>query len=484
MCKLSIYNGARQMRKDELINLVRKNEKSEVLCIKLLKAFLQTEQIKKLKNLNDVSFKDYLHFIQQTHPNQAVIELFKEPNLMLASNEAALLLSFMNKEEVLKPILFDNNLEYEFDKLSFVQEPASAIAILPDGNMITSICYIDECGDVTSGEIVLRDSAGNRIRTLVNEPASAIAILPDGNMITSTCGYDDFDPVGEIVLRDADGNRIRTLVSEPAAGLVILPNGNMITSTCFFDAHDVPKGKIVLRGPAGNYIKTLVKQPASAIALPPNGSFMITSTVNFDEKGNPIGHVDVRDLAGNRIKTLLKEPISAIAMLANGNMMTSTCFFDEADEAMGEIAFKRPRLVAKEFPFRIGETALLRGVNKLLLDMATLGCKEFHKGSKQFQNQDVSLLCKLPPELLHQIFSYTFPFPESEKAVVVNASAFPFHADKDIKKVKFADEFANKIFDMAFFKSPKVTESKQGLNNTNTKEDNEPKSCWRSCIIV
>src|SRR5205823_659978 len=107
----------------------------------------------------------------------------------------------------------------KLNRISSVQESASAIAILCNGNLITSTCYFDQEGDPTGGEIVLRNPNGDHIKTLIEEPASAIAILDNGNMITSTCYFDEEgrQTGGEIVLRDPNGNRINTLIDEPAS---------------------------------------------------------------------------------------------------------------------------------------------------------------------------------------------------------------------------------------------------------------------------
>jgi hypothetical protein len=60
------------MRKRKLLNIRNKItiEKSSVICIKLLKEFLQTDEIKKLGKNDNIFFKDYLSFIQQIHPKE------------------------------------------------------------------------------------------------------------------------------------------------------------------------------------------------------------------------------------------------------------------------------------------------------------------------------------------------------------------------------------------------------------------------------
>lgn len=108
--------------------------------------------------------------------------------------------------------------EYEFKYQithTIKKSAASALAITPEGNIISGTCYRMPTKNCFQGRIVLRDHTGQYIKTLVNEPASGLAVTPEGNIISSTFARtyssdNHFFPRGKIVLRDSNGQYIKT----------------------------------------------------------------------------------------------------------------------------------------------------------------------------------------------------------------------------------------------------------------------------------
>lgn len=192
-------------------------------------------------------------------------QLFKKPYLKKENKkEVEFITSFISeikKGPILSPCYELNNV---FHKIHTIREPASALTIMPDGNIISGYCRYDIEGNICGGEIVLRNPSGQRIKTLVKEPASALAILPDGNILSATRGFAKYVALtskwiirrGTIVLRKPSGQHIKTIVCEPASALATLPNGNILSATYHFG-----RGKIQFKE-----VK-LIKRKIKAISM-------------------------------------------------------------------------------------------------------------------------------------------------------------------------------------------------------------------------
>lgn len=511
------------MRKSTLVNLVNTVKDSKVLSIFLLSKFLETKSIRELDKNSDVSFSNYLTFLQKdlykAFPN--ILDLFKEPHLNLESNEAQVLAKFLEAEDLKRPLITNHNLLYEFNKINFASGPASAIAILPDGRMITSTCYFDSNGYpkmvwdpitttmIHASSIVLRDSTGKIIETLVHEPASAIALLPDGNMITSTCFFDKYGwpkmkwddatqthiHASSIVLRDKTGKKIKTLVHEPAAAIVILRDGRMITSTCYFDNNGWPKmewdnqeevhlSKIILREATGETIKILAHEPASSITILPDDT-MITTTCYFDGYGWPktrwdeatqtfvsVSKIVLRNLDGERIKILASEPAASLVMLPTGNFMASTCYFDEygwpkkafdpeaeTEIHLSKISFIKPTLTTELIEEPRELNYFYAKINKLLEEKSEFACLLFHKGVVEkaiTPTKNISILCTLPSDILNTIYSYIFTGKIQRYEILNPNTTFPNPNIKDYKEVPLVKIIDDKARKFLFYKQAKI----------------------------
>ena len=142
--------------------------------------------------------------------------------------------------------LSQNNFNYKNEDLTcettIKKAPASALCIMPDGNILASTCYYDIDDFEVKGEIVIRNPiTGQQVKTLIDEPASALCIMPDGNILASTCYYDidDYEVKGEIVIRNPiTGKPIRTLTDKPASALCFTLDGSILSSTCYYDKDD------------------------------------------------------------------------------------------------------------------------------------------------------------------------------------------------------------------------------------------------------
>ncbi|MGQ3890332.1 hypothetical protein ACQUW5_15135 [Legionella sp. CNM-1927-20] len=448
------------MQKDKLLKLLNsKNlKKSKVLSIYLLKKFLETQPIQRMKKDDDISFRDYLTFFQKDLKD--VTDLFKPPYLKNEDKDATVLLNSFIYSEKRKPLMIisENILKYKLDKLNFISEPASTLTFLPNGNILSGTCYANQYGTVY-GKIVLRDSLGKRLKNLVNEPASTLALLPDGNILSGTCYANQYGTVyGEIVLRDSLGKRLKSLVNEPASTLALLPNGNILSGTCYANQYGTVYGEIVLRDSLGKRLKNLVNEPASTLALLPDGN-ILSGTCYANQYGTVYGEIVLRDSLGKRLKNLINKPASTLKLLPDGNILSGTCYANQYGTVYGEIALKSIKLIEVKTKLTLGATPLLQKIDEFLLEQSTITCAQFHKGYVN-PTGETSQLCRLPKEILSSIYSYVFPFPGKEKEVVINPDCFPYQTSKDSKQVLLGDEFSRKIFTF-FSKSRPIVRDEQ-----------------------
>jgi WD40 repeat protein len=437
-----------------------KSKKSNAFCIKLLNEFVKSEKIQARKYDEHVFFTEYLYYIQQTLIDDyrysstaiTVSEIFTKPFLTEQhGDEGDFIGNFLSEEKIIPIMSLRDNIKYKFTNTKKISFPASALAMMPDGNFLSATCLFDDTGHIYGGSIVLHDASGQVIKVLVNEAASGLAILPDGNILSSTCTFDRDGNLrgGSIVLRDSSGIYIKTLIEEPATALAILPDGNFLSTTCLFD-HDgsICTGTITLRDPSGKCIKILADEPTSALAVMPNGN-ILSSVLSFDEDGYILKYsyeneIVIRDFSGNHIETLAHQSASALAVTSNGKILSSVFSFDEQRNFIKkEISFNTVQLI-KEKKLQV---SLIDRINEALINNAVHACLQFQQGSKDRTN----LISILPSEVLHIIYSYVFPFPDMSRKKIINPDCFFYPKENDIETLSSANLFSNAIIKLRFF---------------------------------
>lgn len=453
------------MRKSDLLKIASKFKKSKTLCILQLQRFLESEKIVGLKKNENVRFIDYLNFVQANYPNY--MELFKEPLLEKNSLDAAVLNAFLMEEAKPNQLVSESVFNFKLTTIHSIPEPTSALTISPTtGNLLSGCCYPPYSDQ---GEIVFRDADGKR-GNAIPIPASALAYLPDGsgNFLVGTCFVAFFHGYGSITLHDARGDYIKTLVDKPACAIAFTPDGsgNFLVGTSFLEKYGKDFGEIKLYSGDGKYLKTLVNESATALAYMPDGSGNILSgTCYTGIFGGPFGKIVIRNPEFKAIQTI-DHPATSINFMKDGNLLISTFFFSERDGVSGEIAIKQPTVTQKKIPVEMGDTYIEKGVNEFVLHQATIACIKFQKGVAN-PTEDISPLCRLPKDLIKQIYEYVFPISALEKKVLVNAKCFPSPAEKDFKRVPMAQEFADKVWNFKFFEHTEHSNKTEGSNEHN-----------------
>lgn len=437
------------MRKKELLKLIKKKKmkKSKTFCIYLLIQFLNSEAIAKLDKNADISFLDYLQYMEaNTKLNK--IDLFKPPYLEENSPEYKVLNTFLNAEPRKTALVFESSPAFELKTLKSVQEPACGMTMLSNKQIVTSTCYYDKDAERLKGNTILRDgTTGQPIEKLSNEPASTVA-FHQGVMLTGTCYYNKANGYVQGELRFKDKKGMTNVIEKPAAGIAFFSDGYMIISTCFYNEH--LKGSIDLYNAQGDFVKNLSTQPASGIVMLEDGNF-ITSTCYYDKEDDCLkGNIKLRDPFGSCIKKLFEVPASCI-LLENGEFIIGTSYYDkDTDRLEGSITFTKPQLSDKSI-----NTPFIDRIYALAINKPTNACFQFQKGVEK-PNPGISALCFLPAEILFYIYTFVFPYPEQKSMAVINPHCdFPYFKPTDTTEVLLAREFAKKIFRIGFFSSAK-----------------------------
>lgn len=456
------------------LNNTNNNSAQSSLIICFLKQFINCEDIKKLNSNDNISFRAFLLFLQKKFSsNKDIIDLFKPPYFARfklrnrVDKETDLILGFINEDE--KPLIITTNARYGFayqlKKKQSIKESISGLAILANGNILTSTCYFNYKG-ILEGKITLRNKNLQPIKVLTNTPASALAAFPDGRFLSSTCyiNSNNFNGnivfKGSIVLHDAEGNFVKTLVNEPASSMTIVKD-KIVTSTYCQQSVLNSYGKTVLRDCNGNVLKKFGKIIASTITALPNNDLM-TGCYQHDSLNYHIGHIELYDSEGEIIRRVFDDlAVKSMVMAGNNHILANIYSMETRSRAISELAYFEPKFMPKSIWPITDKSDVSFAVNELLFDMAAVQCMQFYKGCLD----NSSMLSWLPKDLLKIIFGYVFRHHELAIEVADKSQGFPYATNYNLKKELLINEFFNKLNNFSFF-SP----NKSSLDQTKTVE--------------
>lgn len=443
--------------------------------IYFLKLFMASENIIKLNKQDDISFNTFLNFIEQHFPQEHIIDLFNYTYLDFLyspSREASFFYKFIAPENQKNSILIYPVLNWPLKRINFIEAPLSALTMLPNDLMVFGTCF----GNTFSGKISLYTKECRFIKLLVSEPATALAITSDGHILSAISDDDGLN--GEIVLRDKEGQRIRTLLNEPATALAITMDGNILRG---LSNREGTRGKIDLLDFNGQHIKTLVDEPSRALAITASGNILSglwrLPKNNSDQHAYIEGNMVLRAPDGQYIETLSKEPTTGIGISSEGMIVTISC---DAMREHGSIQFYQPSITKISPVFSMNHTKQI--VSQILMDKTAMACIQFHKGYL-FPDDTVSLLCRLPKDILKIIYSYVFSFSGMEQKGTVYHQRSNASSNTEplscLKKISISEAFATKVLNLKFFKQPMVPVTEK------MKEEIQKKTkAYKRCIII
>ncbi len=350
----------------------------------------------------------------------------------------------------------------------------STLAVLQNGNILAGTSKFGHDGELI--EIILDGFEIKIINPLLNcNRISAIATLPNGNIVIGTDADEDENISGKLIFLDPSGNVMKaSFYDGKIAAITALTNGNILIG---INESNHQTAQLRLTDSSGYIINTFKLSPfiendkIFAITVLPNEEILISS---YDKSGEYLLHESKSkseseseqsfrkigrlsyfylNLKANSIHfithNLIKnhDLISSIAVLPNGK----TVIANSVNQNISEIC--KPILTTEKENKIYNSGDLLLLLRQLLANKTIHACITFHKGTLDAEKNDtVSLLCKLPSDILKVIYAYVFPFPEMVTWKIRNPDCFP--EVRGTIAVSLADKFAQKMIAQKFFSKP------------------------------